>query len=318
MIEARMQTVCLSTPRCLRGSGSRWAGLTLIELMVVLAIIALLLAFLLPTVHASREASRRVQCLANIKQLALAVNSYATAHSAYPMSSGLDRASYLVRILPFLDQETLYRGLDLSKPMSEQFPVSKSRPTMMYCQSDPVASRYLGASYFGNGGWSVVRSFDHGFTVTGTVGVFYFEVDAAVRPDHVVDGLSRTAMLAEFLPTDGRDVKRAIWNEQPSLPLFERPVDVVASECSAAKSYTHFLQRGTHWTLGGFGETIYDHVMSPNSRNCLWAVTAGSLHSGDGVNTAFCDGSARFITSTVDIRVWRAMGTRDLREAIDF
>ena len=45
-------------------------------------------------------------------------------------------------------------------------------------------------------------------------------------------------------------------------------------------------------------------------------MTSGSLHGG-GANTAFCDGSARFVADQIDPKVWRALGTRDGNEDID-
>ena len=65
---------------------ARREGFTLIELLVVIAIIAILAAMLFPVFARARESARKIQCLANVKNIALAVQMYLTDYDRFPPS----------------------------------------------------------------------------------------------------------------------------------------------------------------------------------------------------------------------------------------
>jgi type II secretory pathway pseudopilin PulG len=89
--------------------------------LVVIAIIAVLIALLLPAVQSAREAARRGQCANNLKQLALAALSYESANQTLPPGGFARPAAWpgsrwnfgpFPSMLPFLEQQAAYNAVD--------------------------------------------------------------------------------------------------------------------------------------------------------------------------------------------------------------
>lgn len=87
---------------------------TLVELLVVIAIIGILVALLLPAVQAAREAARRMQCKNNLKQIVLAMHSYADVYQGLPAhgSAAVPHRGWGASILPYLEQDNLENQYD--------------------------------------------------------------------------------------------------------------------------------------------------------------------------------------------------------------
>jgi prepilin-type processing-associated H-X9-DG protein len=101
----------------------RWR-LRLVELLVVVGIIVVLIGLMLPAVRTAGGAARRIQCVNNMKQIALALHSYEQEHKALPPAytvgaGGRPLHSWRTLILPYLEQAPLYQAIDLAKPWDD-------------------------------------------------------------------------------------------------------------------------------------------------------------------------------------------------------
>jgi prepilin-type N-terminal cleavage/methylation domain-containing protein len=95
-------------------------GLTIVELLVVLAIIATLIGLLAPAVLAMRERARETTCKNNVHQLNLAMAQYADAHKDLPHPAAPGTiGGWMVEVLPFIEQENLQDTIPLGSLIAD-------------------------------------------------------------------------------------------------------------------------------------------------------------------------------------------------------
>jgi prepilin-type N-terminal cleavage/methylation domain-containing protein/prepilin-type processing-associated H-X9-DG protein len=339
----------------------RPSGFTLIELLVVIAIIAVLIALLLPAVQAAREAARRAQCINNLKQLGLAIANYGDIQGSLPPSStsgfptgvSMNDFSMKVRILPFIEQQTLFNAFNQALVYNSVFngTATSTHVSAYLCPSDGNKvtrgmSNYSGhdfgdTNYANNLGTCVTL---YGNKLDGpayTIGSNLF--GPVVTLAMIQDGTSNTAMWSEVLigsnSTTGDRTSLWLSPDQFSWSGTITPtvngtiyntLATLSTKCQASKTLAAFKTLGYSWSyeMVGVGGG-YSHINTPNKRMCMFANNNGdppgssissligptSNHSG-GVNVAFLDGSVKFIKDSVAQQTWWALATMQGGEVI--
>jgi prepilin-type N-terminal cleavage/methylation domain-containing protein len=294
---------------------------TLVELLVVIAIIGVLVALLLPAIQAAREAARRSQCVNNLKQIGLALQTYNDTHGRYPLgrnSTDQKGVSWSFELLPHMEQASIYNAYD---PNQEVFQPSnatamRSPVSTFYCPSrrQPAADRNFdnddeeapeeyrgvaaGGDYAGCAGLKqgYGRNDKEGRPPEDEGGVLYSY--SRIKNRYVTDGLSNSLAVGErYIPTSFEtEPKDSLLEfEQGDTAFFAADNVMVAfrgTECGLAEG-------GTDPTNDHCDTVPPDHVANEKF---------GSEHPGI-TQFVFLDGHVSAINNDVDLVTLQRLST---------
>jgi len=312
----------------------RRRAFTLVELLVVITIIGILIALLLPAVQAAREAARRSQCMNHLRQIGIALHNYASALQTLPpaivaqsyhddfdpwaeASSGQHGTSWILHILPYIEQRALYDKWDFKKNVLGNADIAKTDIAGLYCPSrrrkvrgEDVPQMFQkwtsgGTDYGGCIGWGNAFWDDrdgngtppcgHNFSSktqicsdNGNCTQGVFSPYETVGFDQIKDGTSNTIVTGEMQRLDG-----------------SRKWTSTAWQCH---STSH-----DGWAIAGVG-TLFDVQLG--QINNLHYEHPGSEHPG-GAHFGLGDGSVRFVSENVDANTLRYLSTFRCHEVIE-
>lgn len=109
-------------------------ALSLVETLVVLAILAILFGLLLPAVQSARERAREAVCKNNLYQLSVAVSNYAEAHKRLPPENPPDKVGgWSIEILPFLEKSNLKESVPADATIADALEFLWRPPGLFVC-----------------------------------------------------------------------------------------------------------------------------------------------------------------------------------------
>jgi prepilin-type N-terminal cleavage/methylation domain-containing protein len=298
----------------IRSDRERRGGFTMVELLVAIAIAAMLLGLLFPAVQSARESARRAQCANHLHQVGTAIH-----HQESRLGHVQTVYAPWKQLLLDVEQPDLAREL----LAHDDSGLGDYPDTVFACPTDSWALSSWGlVSYQLNAG-SMFRDHadENGFISTR-------------HPYHrrfrdIRDGTSTTAMVAERLVDRlpdhaivmGDDIaasRRRFLHFTPHAVTGPGQESIFADLCESQPLLPSVVAH-SHSVYGYQEATGYDHLLTPNATGCwngpengffysMSAVPSSSDHAG-GANIVMCDASHRFVSESVDRSVWLALGT---------
>ena len=269
------------------GLKRRYRGFTMIELLVVMAVVAILIGVLLPAIHHCREAAQRARCLNNLQQLSIALHSYHMTFKVLPpgcvdsdgpvvnQDTGY-HVSWIAQILPMLEETPMFQRIDFigGAYAYTNNQVRALRPQVLQCTAAVTAGTPEISSYAAcAGGEDVPLDVDN-------TGLLF--LNSSIQFQQIEDGTSNTVILGERVPGDTPNQQELGWLSGTSSTLRHTGAAPLQWPVTTTSSLSPDFQLGTF----------------------------NSPHLNHAVPVAMADGSVRSVSPAIGIDVWSHLGNR--------
>ncbi len=273
---------------------------TLFQLLVVIAILAILLGLLLPAIQKVRAAAARTQSQNNLKQLVIGVLNYHENYRAFPSGVDDNHFSAASKLLPFIEYQNVYNLIDFKKSIDDKANAQarKLPIKVLLCPQDPIQNvkpEWGATNYLFND--------------------LVFYLNSKEKIASITDGLSNTIAIGETLKGDGKtqaiDVRRQyvllkkedLKNTGPDtgVQYFKDNKNIAGDRCAS-------------WMDGRFLQGTFNGKLQPNDErpdvSCGGVGGVSALRSfGRYVQVGMCDGSVRAVDKSVSHKTWKAAMT---------
>jgi len=286
----------------------RRSGFTLFQLAAAMAVVLVLIGLLLPAVQAIRAAAARMQSQNNLKQIGIAVHNYHDVHNRMPAGADANNYSCLVHLLPYVEQDNLFRTIDLTEDLDKSQSLARTALVKTFLSPlDPGARPATGPTNYMASAGSKAPLADND-------GIFYRE--SATRFTDITDGTSNTVMFVETLI--GQGGKKAVDVRRQHVRL--KKADLKGLKDTAGvqewKDEKNIVgDRGASWMDGRFLKATMSATRSINDVkpdvDCEGdGGLSGSRSMYEYTNVAICDGSVRVVSRSISLATWQAAATR--------
>jgi len=282
----------------------------LFQLLVLLALLALLAGVLLPAVQKVRSAAARMQSSNNLKQIGLALHNYHDANNAFPAGNDAQNLSGFAYLLPYIEQDALYKKLDLTRGPDDKANAEVRAALVKIFESplDPVQQPEAKA-----GPTSYLLVAGDQPALAGNNGIF---TDGALKITDITDGTSNTMMAVEVLKGDGG--KKAVTVQRQHVRLKAADLKGI-KESTGVKDFEDGKNiagnRGASWLDGRYLRSTMSITRGFNDEKPDVDCGGAGGHAGPrsllaGTTVLMADGSVRFVSSEVKLSTWQEAATR--------